>query len=71
MNKIQKTDNIYETIQEYPETVEIFLQYDLHCVGCPVSGADSIENGAKAHGLEDKEIEEMVERMNEVVEHKE
>ena len=29
---------------------------------------DSIEDGAKVHGMSDEEIDEMVERINEVIE---
>lgn len=69
--KINKNDNLLEILQNFPQTVEVLLDYGLHCVGCPASGFDTVEAGAKAHGMGDTEIDEMVERMNEVVEHNE
>ena len=69
--KISKDDNIKEVIQKHPQVIEVLLDYGLHCVGCPASGLDTIEAGAKTHGFEDSDIEEIVERVNEVLEHNE
>ena len=60
--------NLGELLMKYPETAEILLDYGLHCVGCIARSVDSLEAGAKIHGLEDDEIDEMVARINEVVE---
>lgn len=69
--KISKKDNIAEVLMKHPEVAEVLLDYGLHCVGCPASGLDTIEKGAEIHGMKDEEIEEMVARVNEVLEHKE
>lgn len=61
--------NLAEVLFKYPQTAEIFMDYGLHCVGCALAGFDTIENGSKIHGLSDDEIEEMVARVNEVIEH--
>lgn len=68
MNKATKQTNIAELTNKYPETAEVLLSYGLHCVGCMASAFDSIEAGAKIHGMEDDEINEMVDRINEVIE---
>lgn len=65
--KVTKQTNIAELINKYPDTAEVLLSYGLHCVGCMASTFDSIEAGAKIHGMEDEEIEEMIERINEVI----
>jgi hybrid cluster-associated redox disulfide protein len=65
--KINKDKNLAELVSEHPSTVEVLLDYGLHCVGCIASAFDTIEAGSKVHGLSDKEIDEMVERLNEVV----
>lgn len=71
IKKVNKHTNIAELLQKHPEAVEVLLDYGLHCVGCPASGLDTIEAGAKVHGFDDELIQEMVDRINEVIEHKE
>jgi hybrid cluster-associated redox disulfide protein len=68
---IDKETNLGDLVMQHPEAAEVLLDYGLHCVGCIASSFDTIEMGAKVHGLSDEEVEEMVERINEVVNHKE
>ena len=65
--KITKDMNLAQVINQYPDTAEILLDYGLHCVGCFANTFDTIEMGSKIHGMSDAEIDEMVERLNEVV----
>ena len=69
--KITKDMNLGEVVYKYPETAEVLLDYGLHCVGCFANSFDTIENGAKVHEMSDEEIDEMVERLNEVINYKE
>lgn len=52
---------------EHPETVEVFFKHNLHCIGCPASGFDTIEEGATMHGLTQEEIDKMVEEINNIL----
>ena len=69
--KIEKEVNLAELVQKYPQTVEVLMDYGMHCVGCIASAFDSLEMGAKAHKMTDADIEELLERINEVVSFKE
>lgn len=69
--KITKDANLGEVVFKYPEVVEVLTDYGLHCVGCFASSFDTIEMGAKVHGMSDEEISEMLERVNEVIEFEE
>ena len=71
LSKITKHTVISDLLAKHPKTAEILVDYGLHCVGCPLSGMDSIENGAKLHGLSDESITEMVDRVNEAIKYKE
>lgn len=71
VEKITKDYNLGELVSKYPQTIEVLLDYGLHCVGCGAMFFDSIEAGAKIHGYTDEEIEELVLRLNEVVEYNE
>jgi hybrid cluster-associated redox disulfide protein len=65
--KITKDMNLGEVVFKYPEAAEVLTDYGLSCVGCFASSFDTIEQGAKIHELSDEELEEMLERINEVV----
>lgn len=65
---VTKETNLAELIFRYPEAAEVLLDYGLHCVGCVANSFDSVEAGAKVHGYTDVEIQEMVDRVNEVLE---
>lgn len=64
---ITKEMNLGEVVFKYPEAAEVLTDYGLSCVGCFASSFDSIEQGAKVHQLSDEELDEMLARINEVV----
>lgn len=68
---VKKDTNIAQLINKYPDTAEVLLDYGLHCVGCIASSFDTIEVGAKMHGMSEDEIDKLVERINEVIKYNE
>ena len=68
--KISKEMALGEVVKGFPQVVPIMLSYGLHCVGCHVAAFETIEQGAKAHGMKDPEIEKMVAEMNNAIEKK-
>lgn len=64
--KIRKEMNLAEVVFRFPETAEVLMDFGLHCVGCAANSFDTIEMGAKLHGMNDKEIDELIQRVNEV-----
>ena len=57
---ITKNMAFSEALAKYPETLPIFLKYGMHCIGCPMAMTETIEQGAKAHGIDvDKLIKEL------------
>lgn len=64
---VTKDSNLGQIIIKHPEAAEVLLDYGLHCVGCFASSFDTLEMGAKIHGMSDEEVAEMVERVNEVI----
>ena len=62
--KITKGMKLGEIVRRYPETIEIFMKRGLHCVGCHIASFENLEEGAKAHGMKDKDIEAMVKDLN-------
>ena len=70
MAEITKQTPIGELVKDHPETVEVFLKFGLHCIGCPVSMMETIEQGAAGHGMSDEEIDNLVKELNEKIKEK-
>jgi len=57
-----------EIVVTYPQVTEVLVEdYGLHCVGCFAAAYETLEQGAIVHGLNDKQIDEMVKKLNEIV----
>ena len=69
--EIKKDMLIGDVVKKHPETAMIMMENGLHCVGCHVSAFETVEQGARAHGISDDDIDRMVDKMNEVVKDKE
>lgn len=48
---ITKNMTISEAAKKYPKTVFVFMDYGLHCIGCPAAPDETIEEAAKVHQL--------------------
>lgn len=70
-NKINKDMTLGEIVSKYPVAAEVMFKYGLHCIGCHVATVETLEQGAKTHGLGDKQIKEMVEEINKRIVEKE
>ncbi len=51
MAKVSKDMTIAQVLQIDRETAPIFMQFDMHCLGCPVSSGETIEQAALVHGI--------------------
>lgn len=64
---ITKDMTIEEVVNQYPESMMVFMKHGLHCVGCHVSAFESIEDGAIAHGIN---VDALVDDLNKVAQAK-
>ncbi len=62
--KITKDMTFGEVLKKYPQTVKTFFEYGMHCFGCHLSVAETIEQGALAHGVE---VDKLVDDLNKLV----
>jgi hypothetical protein len=59
---------ILELSELYPEVVDFLItEYEFHCIGCIMAGFESLRIGAEAHGISGKDFEEMLRRINELI----
>ena len=64
---ITKDMLIAQLAEEYPVLVDVLIEdYGFHCVGCGMSGMESLEQGAMVHGMTNKEISVMIKNLNEL-----
>lgn len=54
---------IGEIIQMNEKYPEILLEAGMHCLGCPASAGESLEEACAVHGID---VEELLEKMNNV-----
>lgn len=59
--KIDKNTKIGEIVEKYPEKAEILLDVGMHCLGCPASQAETIEEACEVHGID---VEEIIKKLN-------
>jgi len=50
--RVAKEMTIGEVAQKYPKTAFVFIDYGLHCIGCPGALAETVEEAAKAHRID-------------------
>ncbi len=68
--KITGKTTFAELLSVCPPAGEILFGYGLHCIGCHMSAEESIENGARAHGLSDSQISDMLDKINKKIKEK-
>lgn len=67
MAKITKDMNIGEIAKKYPQTMEVFLEHGMHCIGCAAAHFETLAQGCEAHGID---TDKLVEALNKAVEKK-
>ncbi len=43
---------IGQIVKDYPECIDILLSIGMHCLGCPASQAESLEDACAVHGFD-------------------
>ncbi len=49
---IDRKMSISEVLSKYPESMKVFEDFGLGCVGCEAALFESIEQGAQVHGVD-------------------
>ncbi len=62
---ITKDMGIMEVINQYPATIEIFMNSGMGCIGCAAAHFENIEQAAMVHGLD---LDALMEDLNSVTE---
>lgn len=62
MKNITKEMSISEVLKLDMGAAPVFLEYGMHCIGCPMASAESIEQACAGHGID---ADELVKKLNE------
>jgi len=65
--KIKKTMTIGKVLSIDENLATILMGFGLHCFGCPMSQAETLEEAAMVHGVD---VDIMVEKLNEALENR-
>lgn len=58
---IDKNMTIGELLEIAPDKAEILLAAGMHCLGCPASQGETLEEACEVHGID---VDELVEQLN-------
>lgn len=62
--KITKKTKINDLLMKNPKLAKILFESGMHCVGCPMAVQETIEQGCLAHGFSEKEINDLIKKLN-------
>lgn len=58
---VTKNITIGELLEVAPEKADILLEAGMHCLGCPASRGETLEEACAVHGID---VEELLARLN-------
>jgi hybrid cluster-associated redox disulfide protein len=61
--EITKDTIIEEVLKSHPDAIQVFMKYNLGCIACMGATQESIEQGARMHGIDPEPI---VKELNEL-----
>ncbi len=56
-----KDTKIGEILEKAPDKADILLEIGMHCLGCPASQMETLEEACAVHGID---VEEVVKKLN-------
>ena len=59
--EINKDTTIGEILEKATEKAELLLEVGMHCLGCPASQMETLEEACAVHGID---VNEVVEKLN-------
>ena len=51
---------IGEIVTKYPEAIDILLSIGMHCLGCPASRSESLQDACAVHGIPADQVIEQI-----------
>ncbi len=64
--KIKRKTKMSKILEKNPNAAKVLMESGMHCVGCPMAMQETLEMGCKAHGMSDKDLDELVDKLNKI-----
>lgn len=64
MYQVEKDSIIAEVLMNAPETMPLFQQIGMHCLGCALSTGETVEEACEVHGVDP---DEFIEQLNALI----
>ena len=64
MVEIRKDTVIGDILDIAPQTAPIFFSIGMHCLGCPSSRGETVEEACMVHGLTEAQMDKLLEIVN-------
>lgn len=62
--EIHRALNMGEILEKSSKAADLLAEYGLHCTSCFLNSTDTVEGGARMHGMSDEEIDSMIYEIN-------
>ena len=62
--KIEKTTIIGDVLDIAPQTAPLFMAIGMHCLGCPSSRGETVEEACMVHNTS---VEDLVQELNDII----
>lgn len=49
---IEFTTLVEDVMRQWPDTIRVFLDYRMHCVGCPIACFHTVDDACREHNLD-------------------
>jgi len=63
-SKVHRNTLIIDVLRAYPQARAVFAAHGMGCIGCMGSEVETIENGARMHGIN---VEALLVELNELI----
>lgn len=64
LGQISRQTRLMQIAMQEPDLIAILLEEGMHCIGCPASAFESLEEGCRAHGFNEEKINRIVLKLN-------
>ena len=58
--KVTKESIIGDVLDAAPDTAQFFFEIGMHCLGCPASRSETVEEACAVHGVDTEELLKVV-----------
>ncbi len=61
---VTKDMTFSEIMEKHPDAANVLFNSGMHCIGCGMAMYESLEQGCLAHGMNKKQIDDLIKKLN-------